>query len=100
METPGGVALQAGFNVVPTGEARFELADRLRVTIARRGPLLQDAGALVSELRQPPFGRLAMVLAFTPTQERGVEAIDLRLQIGEALFQASNLRKHVSLWGG
>ena len=36
LKTPGGVALQAAFDVVPAGETRFELANRLRVSLTGR----------------------------------------------------------------
>jgi len=78
LKSPGGVALKPAFDVVPAGEARFELANRLRVACAGRRALLQDAAALVGELRQLPFERFA-ILVFTRVQQGDRETADLRL---------------------
>ena len=100
LKAPGGVALKAAFDVVPAGETRFELADRLRVSLAGRAALLQDAGALIGELRQPPFDRFAILFGFARAQQGDREATDLRLQIDKALLQSGGLRKHGSPVGG
>jgi len=78
LKSPGGVALKPAFDVVPAGKARFELADRLRVTLAGRGALLQDAAALFGELGQTLFERLAVV-GFARAQQGDRETADLRL---------------------
>jgi len=84
----------------PAGEARLELADRVGVALAGRRPLLQDAGDLVGQLREPPFHRLALLIVVARVQQGGGEAADLRLQIDKALFQSGSLRKHEFLWSG
>ena len=72
-------------------DERFELADDVCVPLAGRRPLLEDGGALLGERRQPALHRLQVVLRFAPAVERQAQAIDLRLEIGKALFEAWGL---------
>jgi hypothetical protein len=94
LESRRRVALQARFDLVPSGEARLELTHRQRVAFAGGGPLFEHVGALIGELREPPLHRLQVILRVAPVLQRNVEASDLRLELGEAMFQPLSLQFH------
>jgi hypothetical protein len=75
LEAAGRVALKPGGDVVPIAELRFKLADRERVTRARRGPLFHDVGASFGEIRHLLLDRVRRLSG---------EAIKVRLEIGQA----------------
>lgn len=93
LKSPGRLALKAGLDVAPAAEPRLELADRMGVPLAGGRPLLQNLRALFREMRQAPFHRLQVLLRFAPMVKGQAEAIDLRLEIGQALFEARDLRR-------
>ena len=100
LKTPGGVALKAAFDLVPAGETRFELANRLRVALAGRGALFQDAGALVGELRQTLFDRFAIL---SVSRARSRVAVRRLICASRSLRRCSKpavCGSTSSLWGG
>jgi hypothetical protein len=64
------------------------------VAFAGGGPLLEHVGALFGELREPPLHRVQVILRVAPVLKRDVEASDLRLELGEAVFQPLSLQFH------
>jgi hypothetical protein len=81
-----GVLLQAIASVAKLAKMRFELADRLGVSIGGGGPLLQDRRAVIRKRREPllDWARVA--------GSRVTHRVDLRLQIREALLKSDVVR--------
>jgi hypothetical protein len=67
------------------------------MAFARRGPLLQDVGAPVGEVGQLLLDWMRWLTNLSPVLQRRIEAFEVRLEIGQAYFQTSSVRKHVSL---
>jgi hypothetical protein len=84
LKAPGRIALKTRRDVVPVVQFCFELADGLRVTLARRGPLPHDVGASFGEKREVLFDRVWGLSGFSPLVKRGVEALEMRFEISQA----------------
>jgi hypothetical protein len=84
LKTAGRVPLKASGDLVQTAELRFKLADHLRVPLTGRGPLFQDAGTSFDEIDQVLFARVKRLAGDRALMERGVEAIEVRLEISQA----------------
>ena len=65
------------------------LGDRLLmgVPFVGRGPAVQDVVAAFGDLRQALLHGLELVARVEPLTYRGVQTLDLRLQVGNRVFQ-------------
>ena len=71
------------------------------MALSGRRPLLQDVRALIGELREPLLHRPQVILSIAPVLQRRIEAVDLRLELAEAVFEPLSLQFHgVALWSG
>ena len=52
-----------------------------------RGQAIQDLAALLHEMRKPALHGLQMFLRLLPLLERQTQAVQLRLELGQTLFQ-------------
>ncbi len=96
LEAPGRVVLEAGGDVIPIAELGFKLPDGQRVPFAGRGPLFQDVRALFDEIEQMLLDGLRGLSDCPSSLDRRGEAIEVRLEIGQAYFKTPSVRKHVS----
>ena len=70
LETPGGIALKPGGDVVPVVEFCFKLTDGTGVPLARLGPLLDDVRASFGENGQVLLDRVGRIPGFSQLLER------------------------------
>jgi len=87
----GGVVLNAGFERRQATQARFDLAEGLRMPLPGRGPLLEDLRAPVGELGEAALRGLELIFLLPPEVKGEVQLVDLRLELGETLLEPDPL---------
>jgi hypothetical protein len=72
---------------VPFAQARFNLADGMRLTFVGGRESIENVGAAVAEGGQTIFERLNLLFRLLPALQGDVQALDLGLEIGDRGLQ-------------
>jgi hypothetical protein len=87
----GRIRLSLRVDRAPFKEPMFELAQHLRVAVARNGRAIDHLRVLVRQLVKAVFDGLKAFLPLVPEVQRQAEPVDLRLQLRQASLEIGNV---------